>query len=66
MTPRRFGLRWGRVLPMSVSGFLAGSAYLVCLQMDSAWGVVACCAVVSFAVDLGNPAIWAFMQDVGA
>jgi ACS family glucarate transporter-like MFS transporter len=62
---RRFGLRWGRVLPMSASGMLAGSAYLMCLQMDSAWGVVACCAVVSFAVDMGNPAIWAFMQDVG-
>ena len=62
---RRFGLRWGRVLPMSASGFLAGSAYLACLQMDTAWGVIACCCVVSFAVDMGNPAIWAFMQDVG-
>ena len=62
---RRFGPRWGRVWPMSASGLLAGSAYLGCLQMDSAWGVIACCAVVSFAVDMGNPAIWAFMQDVG-
>lgn len=65
LSVRRFGLRWGRVLPMSASGFLAGAAYLVCLQLDSAWGVVACCCVVSFAVDMGNPAIWAFMQDVG-
>ncbi|MBM3877216.1 MAG: MFS transporter [Verrucomicrobia bacterium] len=65
LSVRTFGLRWGRVLPMSASGLLAGSAYLVCLRMDSAWGVVACCAVVSFAVDMGNPAIWAFMQDVG-
>lgn len=62
---RRFGPRWGRVLPMSASGILAGSAYLGCLQMDTAWGVIACCALVSFAVDMGNPAIWAFMQDVG-
>ena len=62
---RRLGPRWGRVLPMSASGVLAGTAYLGCLQMDSAWGVIACCAVVSFAVDMGNPAIWAFMQDVG-
>ena len=65
LSVRRFGLRWGRVLPMSASGFLAGSAYLACLQMDTAWGVIACCCVVSFAVDMGNPAIWAFMQDVG-
>ena len=62
---RRLGLRWGRALPLFVSGFLAGSAYLVCLNVDSAWGVVACCCVVSFAVDLGNPTTWAFMQDVG-
>ena len=65
LSVRRFGLRWGRVLPMSASGFLAGSAYLACLQMDTAWGVIACCCVVSFAVDMGNPAIWAFMQDAG-
>jgi ACS family glucarate transporter-like MFS transporter len=65
LSVRRLGLRWGRVLPMSLSGLVAGAAYVVCLQLDSAWGVVACCCVVSFAVDMGNPAIWAFMQDVG-
>ena len=65
LSVRRFGLRWGRVLPMFVGGCLGGSAYLVCLGMDSAWGVIACCCVVSFAVDLGNPATWAFMQDIG-
>ena len=62
---RRFGLRWGRVLPMFAGGCLGGSAYLVCLSMDSAWGVIACCCVVSLAVDMSNPATWAFMQDVG-
>jgi len=62
---KRIGLRWGRVLPMTVSGLLAASAYVSCLFVDSAWGIVACCAVVSFATDLGNPSIWAFMQDVG-
>ena len=44
---------------------LGGSAYLVCLNMNSAWGVIACCCLVSFAVDMGNPATWAFMQDIG-
>ena len=65
LSVRRLGLRWGRVLPLCASGFLAGSAYIVCLYVDSAWGVIACCCVVSFAVDMGNPATWAFMQDVG-
>ncbi|MBI5802719.1 MAG: MFS transporter [Verrucomicrobia bacterium] len=65
LSVRRFGLRWGRVLPMFAGGCLGGSAYLVCLSMDSAWGVIACCCVVSFAVDMSNPATWAFMQDVG-
>ena len=65
LSVRRLGLRWGRVLPLCASGFLAGSAYIFCLYVDSAWGVIACCCVVSFAVDMGNPATWAFMQDVG-
>ena len=65
LSVRRFGLRWGRVLPLFASGFLGGCAYLVCLNVDSAWGVIACCCMVSFAVDMGNPATWAFMQDVG-
>jgi ACS family glucarate transporter-like MFS transporter len=62
---RRLGLTWGRRLPLCVSGTLAGSAYVGCLACDTAWGVVGCCAVVSFAVDMGTPAIWAFLQDVG-
>jgi nitrate/nitrite transporter NarK len=33
--------------------------------MPTAWGVVACCAAVSFANDLGVAAVWAFSQDVG-
>ena len=62
---RRFGLRWGRRIPLCTSGTLAGCAYLGCLQADSAWGVVGFCAVVSLSVDMGTPAIWAFIQDVG-
>lgn len=61
----RFGLRYGRVLPISFAYFIAGLAYIGCSQIDSAWGIVACCAVVSMMTDVGNPSIWAFMQDVG-
>jgi MFS family permease len=62
---RKFGLRRGRVLPLTTSGLLAGSAYVGCIYIDSAWGVIACCGLVSFAVDMGNPATWAIMQDIG-
>ena len=65
LSVQRLGLRWGRVLPLFASGTLAGSAYIVSLQMDTAWSVVACFCAVSFFVDLGNPATWAFMQDIG-
>jgi MFS family permease len=65
LTTARLGPRWGRVVPVVAGCLLAGSAYLGCLGVSSVWGLVACCAVVSFATDLGVPAIWAFMQDVG-
>lgn len=62
---RQFGLRYGRVLPISTANFIAGTAYLGCLSIDSVWGIVALCAVVSMMTDVANPSIWAFMQDVG-
>lgn len=61
----RFGLRLGRVLPISFAYFVAGISYIGCLFIDSAWGVVVCCALVSLMTDFANPSIWAFMQDVG-
>jgi MFS family permease len=62
---RRFGLRWGRVIPMSSSMFLCAGAYLFCPYVSTTWLLIACCAVVSFGTDMANPATWAFMTDVG-
>jgi MFS family permease len=62
---RRFGLRWGRLLPMTSSMFVCAAAYVFCPFADSTWKLVGCCAVVSFCTDLANPALWAFMGDVG-
>lgn len=61
----RFGLRLGRVLPISLANCISGAAYICCLFIDSVWGVIACCAIVSLMTDFANPSIWAFMQDVG-
>lgn len=62
---RRFGLRWGRILPLCMTNIIAGTAYLSCLGLDSVWLIVICCGIVSLMTDVGNPCIWAFMQDVG-
>lgn len=62
---RRWGLRIGRVLPVTVTSFLACGAYLVCLGSGSLWVVVGCCAIVSLMTDIGNPSLWAIMQDTG-
>ncbi len=62
---RRLGLRWGRVLPLALSRFLAAAAYVSCLWLDSPWAVTAAFAAVAFMTDLGLPPCWAYFQDVG-
>lgn len=62
---RRLGLRWGRAAPNSLSKFISATAFLVCLWLPSAWGVVAAMAVMAIATDLAVPTVWAFSQDIG-
>ncbi|WP_437201620.1 MFS transporter [Planctomicrobium sp. SH664] len=62
---RFLGRRWGRVLPLALSGLIAGLGYLGCLSTTTAWEAVICLCIVSFSVDLGNPGLWAILQDVG-
>ena len=62
---RRFGLRWGRRLPMVSSMVVCASAYACCPFVESTWALVGCCALVSLCTDLANPAVWAFMGDIG-
>jgi sugar phosphate permease len=62
---RRLGLRWGRCLPMVLTRFVAMGALLACLGLDTPWGVTAALSLMALATDLGTPATWAYMQDVG-
>ncbi len=62
---QRWGLRWGRALPLIGTKIVGTVAYLSCLWLDSPWAIVVALAVVAFMTDLGIPAVWAFMQDVG-
>ncbi|MFP6765399.1 MAG: MFS transporter [Planctomycetaceae bacterium] len=62
---RRFGLKRGRILPMMVGRFLAGTAYLCCLLHPSPWTLAAVFGVVAFSTDFGSASGWAYKQDVG-
>lgn len=62
---RSLGRRWGRALPIGLTQFVCAAACLACPLLPGAWSVVAALAVMAMAVDLGVPAIWAFVQDVG-
>ena len=62
---KRLGTRWGRSLPLACTCFIAGFAYLGCAGIDSVWLIVGLCAIVSLMTDIGNPTVWAFMQDIG-
>ncbi|MEO1527169.1 MAG: MFS transporter [Planctomycetota bacterium] len=62
---RKIGARWGRSLPLAATCFVAGVAYTGCAISDSVWWVVGLCALVSLMTDIGNPTVWAFMQDIG-
>ncbi|MCH2200883.1 MAG: MFS transporter [Fuerstiella sp.] len=62
---RYLGLRWGRALPISLSRFVAMGAYIVCLFDPGVTLCVILFSTVAFATALGNPASWAFTQDVG-
>lgn len=62
---RRYGLVWGRRLPILIGGAVAAGAYLACPLLPSALAVAAMCGVVSFAADSMIPAAWALGQDIG-
>ena len=61
----KFGLRWGRVMPVAIASMIAGIAYMSCVAIDTVWVVVLCFATVSFMVDVSNPPFWALIQDIG-
>lgn len=62
---RKLGRRWGRSLPPFVCCSLAVLAYLSCLFLESAWGIIVAASVVAFMTDMSVPCLWAYMQDVG-
>ncbi len=62
---RRFGVRWGRRLPMLTGGVVAALCYGVAPFLPGPGWVVAACGLVAFASDSVTPSIWGMVQDVG-
>jgi ACS family glucarate transporter-like MFS transporter len=62
---RRFGVRWGRRLPMLTGGVCAAVCYGVAPFLPGPGWVVAACGFVAFASDSVTPSIWGMVQDIG-
>jgi sugar phosphate permease len=62
---KRLGPRLGRSVPIGTGlGGCAACMFLV-PTLPTPWAVVAALGVMAFLVDLHNPSIWSFAQDVG-
>jgi len=61
---RKMGHRWGRLLPLSMTRFLAAGSYLWALSLDTPLALAIAFGAVAFFADLALPATWATMQDI--
>lgn len=61
----RLGPKYGRSVPIAVT--LSGCAlvFFVVPTLPTAWAVVVALGAMAFLVDMHNPSIWSFAQDVG-
>jgi sugar phosphate permease len=65
LTYRWLGPRWGRSVPLAAVMLACAATYLSAVVLPSAWLVIVALGLMAFLVDLANPTIWAFAQDVG-
>lgn len=62
---RKFGLRLGRLLPLSVTRFVSSAMCIACIWAENPWLLALCLGLMVFSTDSGLPAVWAWAQDVG-
>jgi MFS family permease len=62
---RKFGLRLGRLLPLSVTRFVSAALCVACLYVENPWLLAICLGLMVFSTDSSLPAVWAWAQDVG-
>jgi MFS transporter, ACS family, glucarate transporter len=61
----RLGPRLGRSVPLGATISLCALVLFLVPTLPGAWAVVAALGVMAFLVDLHNPSVWSFAQDVG-
>jgi MFS family permease len=62
---RRFGLRLGRLIPLSVTRFISAAMCIASIWVRDPWLLAVCLGLMVFSTDSGLPAVWAWAQDVG-
>lgn len=74
LATQHYGRKWGRRLPILATRLTAGLGYAICLVLSVGvapgpswlpWAYVAALSLMAFSVDMGNPAVWGYAQDVG-
>jgi len=76
LATRFAGRKWGRRLPVLATRFTAGLGYGICVILSAfvspegsanwlPWAYVGALCLMAFSVDMGNPAVWGYAQDVG-
>jgi MFS family permease len=61
----RLGPKRGRSVPIAASLAGCAAAFLVIPVLPTAWSVIFALGAMAFLVDMHNPSIWSFAQDVG-
>jgi MFS family permease len=59
------GPKLGRSVPIAVTLSGCAAAFLVIPLLPTAWAVILALGAMAFCVDLHNPSVWSFAQDVG-
>lgn len=62
---RRLGLRRARSYPIAAMMFFCSVSYLACSGVTNPLLFVLTLSIMAIAVDLSNPSLWAFSQDIG-
>jgi MFS family permease len=62
---RWLGVRYGRLVPMISTRFLAAGTFLACMWTDQLSVLVVLLGLMIFWNDAGLPSMWAWAQDVG-